>query len=713
MALELKDRVKVTSNTTGTGDLSLGVVYPGFQSFATAITDGNSVYYCAHNTGTGYDTEWEVGIGTYTSSTDSLSRDTVLSSSNSGSLVNFSTGTKEVFVTYPSERGVYVDVSSGYIVQSAFNNMSVAGTATINGLTLTSGTIATQPSGGTDIANKTYVDTIASTGIHVHTPVNYETPDTTGNITATYADGGTTPTWTDITGNNTLATGSAHNLSAGDVIVFGSTTNGLTAGTAYFVKSVPTSTEITLSLAYDGAEITSLTNGTGLSITSEANTGVGATLTNAGAQEALTVDGVAVSLNDRVLVYNQTNAYENGVYYVTTVGNGSTNWVLTRATDANKYAPNSSTSLGDGDYFYVTSGNTGAGESYICTTPGTIIFGTTNISFVQFSSAQVYTAGTGITINNAEISLSNVGTADTYGSASSVPVFTTNAQGQVSSVTNTAIAISNSAVSGLGTMSTQDANNVSISGGSIDGVAIGGSTASTATITTLTVNGNTTLGDASGDTITTNAQNWTFNNNVSVTGTWANLGAVTTTDINGGTIDGVTIGGASAGAITGTTITASTNFAGDLTGNVTGDVSGNAGTVTNGVYTTGTYADPAWITSLDGGKLTGTVVATNGVVTSGSYADPAWITSLDGSKVSGNISGNAANITAYTVNQNVGSTDSPTFVTLNATTVDLGNWTITESAGVLYFATGGVNKMKLDASGNLTVSGNVTAYGTV
>ena len=713
MALELKDRVKVTSNTTGTGDLSLGVVYPGFQSFATAITDGNSVYYCAHNTGTGYDTEWEVGIGTYTSSTDSLSRDTVLSSSNSGSLVNFSTGTKEVFVTYPSERGVYVDVSSGYIVQSAFNNMSVAGTATINGLTLTSGTIATQPSGGTDIANKTYVDTIASTGIHVHTPVNYETPDTTGNITATYADGGTTPTWTDITGNNTLATGSAHNLSAGDVIVFGSTTNGLTAGTAYFVKSVPTSTEITLSLAYDGAEITSLTNGTGLSITSEANTGVGATLTNAGAQEALTVDGVAVSLNDRVLVYNQTNAYENGVYYVTTVGNGSTNWVLTRATDANKYAPNSSTSLGDGDYFYVTSGNTGAGESYICTTPGTIIFGTTNISFVQFSSAQVYTAGTGITINNAEISLSSVGTASTYGSASSVPVFTTNAQGQVSSVTNTAIAISNSAVSGLGTMSTQDANNVSISGGSIDGVAIGGSTASTATITTLTVNGNTTLGDASGDTITTNAQNWTFNNNVSVTGTWANLGAVTTTDINGGTIDGVTIGGASAGAITGTTITASTNFAGDLTGNVTGDVSGNAGTVTNGVYTTGTYADPAWITSLDGGKLTGTVVATNGVVTSGSYADPAWITSLDGSKVSGNISGNAANITAYTVNQNVGSTDSPTFVTLNATTVDLGNWTITESAGVLYFATGGVNKMKLDASGNLTVSGNVTAYGTV
>lgn len=51
--------------------------------------------------------------------------------------------------------------------------------------------------------------------------------------------------------------------------------------------------------------------------------------------------------------------------------------------------------------------------------------------------------------------------------------------------------------------------------------------------------------------------------------------------------------------------------------------------------------------------------------------------------------------------------------TINVTTVDFGNWTITESAGVLYFATGGVNKMKLDASGNLTVTGDVTAYGTV
>lgn len=73
------------------------------------------------------------------------------------------------------------------------------------------------------------------------------------------------------------------------------------------------------------------------------------------------------------------------------------------------------------------------------------------------------------------------------------------------------------------------------------------------------------------------------------------------------------------------------NFYGNLTGNVTGDVSGNAGTVTNGVYTTGSYADPSWITSLDGTKII------NGVLTTGSYYDPTWITGLDASKIVGSI----------------------------------------------------------------------------
>jgi hypothetical protein len=99
MAFVLADRVQETSTTTGTGTITLAGAVSGFQSFA-AIGNGNTTYYTIADT-TG--TYWEVGIGTYTSSGTTLSRNTVLSSSNSGSLVNFPAGTKNVFVTLPAE----------------------------------------------------------------------------------------------------------------------------------------------------------------------------------------------------------------------------------------------------------------------------------------------------------------------------------------------------------------------------------------------------------------------------------------------------------------------------------------------------------------------------------------------------------------------------------------------------------------------------------
>jgi len=106
MPLVFKDRVKETSTTTGTGTLTLAGAVTGFQSFA-AIGNGNTTYYTITN-----GTDWEVGIGTYTSSGTTLSRDTVLSSSNSGSKVNWGVGSKEVFVTYPAGR--VVDNPRGY-----------------------------------------------------------------------------------------------------------------------------------------------------------------------------------------------------------------------------------------------------------------------------------------------------------------------------------------------------------------------------------------------------------------------------------------------------------------------------------------------------------------------------------------------------------------------------------------------------------------------
>jgi hypothetical protein len=98
MALILADRVQETTTVTGTGTATLLGAVTGYQSFAV-IGNGNTTYYTiAAQSGT----EWEVGIGTYTSSGTTLARTTVLSSSNSGSLVSFSAGTKNAFVTYPS-----------------------------------------------------------------------------------------------------------------------------------------------------------------------------------------------------------------------------------------------------------------------------------------------------------------------------------------------------------------------------------------------------------------------------------------------------------------------------------------------------------------------------------------------------------------------------------------------------------------------------------
>jgi len=110
MALVLNDRVKETSTTTGTGTFSLGGAVDGFESFVTGIADGNTTYYAAVNRDAN---EFEVGIGTVTdASPDTLARTTIISSSNSDSAVNFSAGTKDIFVTLPASKVAFEDASN-------------------------------------------------------------------------------------------------------------------------------------------------------------------------------------------------------------------------------------------------------------------------------------------------------------------------------------------------------------------------------------------------------------------------------------------------------------------------------------------------------------------------------------------------------------------------------------------------------------------------
>ena len=184
MALVLKDRVNETSITTGTGTFTLAGASTGFQAFSV-IGDGNTTYYTIALQG---GNEWEVGLGTYTSSGTTLSRDTVLSSSAGGTTkVNFSAGTKNVFVTYPAGKSINLDGSGNATALGT----PVSGTLTnATGLPLTSGVTGTLPvaNGGTGVTSSTgTVAVVLSTSPTLITPI-LGTPQS-GNLNSCTADG--------------------------------------------------------------------------------------------------------------------------------------------------------------------------------------------------------------------------------------------------------------------------------------------------------------------------------------------------------------------------------------------------------------------------------------------------------------------------------------------------------------------------------------------
>jgi hypothetical protein len=131
MALVVHDRVKEESTTTGTGTLTLTGAVAGFETFSSAIGNTNTTYYTIQNQDV--PTEFEVGLGTVGAGT--LSRDTILTSSNSDAAVNFSAGTKDVFCTLPASKAVILD-SSGNIVANNGSNLT-----NLNASNLASGTL--------------------------------------------------------------------------------------------------------------------------------------------------------------------------------------------------------------------------------------------------------------------------------------------------------------------------------------------------------------------------------------------------------------------------------------------------------------------------------------------------------------------------------------------------------------------------------------------
>ena len=106
MALVLADRVKETTTTTGTGTYTLAGAATGFESFS-AVGNGNTTYYCCTN-----GTDFEIGIGTYTASGTTLARTTILQSSNSDAAVNWTSGTRDIFITQPAGKAAFLDASN-------------------------------------------------------------------------------------------------------------------------------------------------------------------------------------------------------------------------------------------------------------------------------------------------------------------------------------------------------------------------------------------------------------------------------------------------------------------------------------------------------------------------------------------------------------------------------------------------------------------------
>jgi hypothetical protein len=261
------------------------------------------------------------------------------------------------------------------------------------------------------------------------------------------------------------------------------------------------------------ATTTTLATATGGTVTYNNGTaGVGATLTTTGV--FLLIDGANVqTVGTRILVKDEANAVFNGIYEYTSTT------VITRTADADEYGPDSATQLSVNDYFFTTGGSVNEGHAFIVSAPaGTITFGTSNITFALFSQAQVYDAGTGLTLSNTTFSVNN--TQSQITSVGTLTALSVSGNANIGNIGTTG-AVTTGTLTVSGETSLGAVANVKITGGS-GGQIIqtdGAGNLSFATISTSGVSNGTssvTIPNVNGNIILTSAGNATM----VVTGNW-------------------------------------------------------------------------------------------------------------------------------------------------------------------------------------------------
>ena len=416
-----------------------------------------------------------VQTNTSTSSTVYLAG--VTSSSNGNSALNIVTGITANFasntITATTFNGSLANGNSNVSIPAANGNVNISAVGNANVVVVT-GTGA-NVSGTLNVTGNANTGNIgAATGVFTTAANTGLVQNGAANITI--ASGGAITINSGTNTNINLKPGGTGNIDANSTFITSvkNPVNLQDAATKAYVDTL-VSTGISVHPAVAAATTTTLAATTGGTITyNNGASGVGANLVTTGSFNLIDTANVQ-TVGTRILVKNEANAAWNGVY---TWANSTT---IVRSTDTDSYGAADPDALGQNDLFFVTGGTVNLNTSWIVSTVGTITFGTTNITFSQFSATQDYTAGTGLTLSpNLEFSITNTAvTSGSYGNGDRVATFTVNGQGQLTAAANAVIT----------------ANAANLTGTTLNSSIVTSSLTSVGTLGSLAVTGNVTAGN--------------------------------------------------------------------------------------------------------------------------------------------------------------------------------------------------------------------------